>query len=99
LTPTPFSQQHPWPPRQRPSDPALQSVSLQHTVPLGHSVQMPMPEQQTSKPVQKGVPGVHVPFWQVSGLVHVPALHGVPSGAGGLEQVPVVGSQVPAVWH
>src|SRR5262245_14070337 len=36
------------------------------------------------------------PAWQVSPLVHALAsLHGVPFGAGGLEQVPVIGSQTP----
>jgi len=45
---------------------------------------------------ETGVPGVHVPDKQVSPVVHTsPALHPVPSGAVGLEQVPAVGSQVP----
>jgi hypothetical protein len=36
---------------------------------------------------------VQVPFWQV------PPGQAVPSGAGGLEHCPVVGSQVPARWQ
>jgi hypothetical protein len=28
-----------------------------------------------------------------------PSLHAVASGAFGFEQIPVVGSHVPAVWH
>lgn len=46
------------------------------------------------------VPPVHTPAWQVS--VWVQALlseQDVPSAFAGLEQTPVAGSQVPAVWH
>src|SRR5439155_9101147 len=43
---------------------------------------------------------VQAPLWQTSLLVQaLPSLHGVPLGAAGLEQVPVAGSQVPAVWQ
>src|SRR5205809_53173 len=43
---------------------------------------------------------VHVPAWQVSVRVQaVPSLRAAPSGFGGLEQVPVAGSQLPAAWH
>ena len=38
--------------------------------------------------------------WQLSAVVHaLPSLHAVPFAAGGFEQVPVAGSQVPAAWH
>src|SRR5439155_394205 len=47
-----------------------------------------------------GFAPVHVPAWQVSVRVHaLPSSHAVPLGFAGLEQVPVVGSQVPASWH
>ena len=43
---------------------------------------------------------VQAPFWQVSMRVQAsPSEQAVPSGRGGLEQTPVVGSQVPAAWH
>jgi hypothetical protein len=42
----------------------------------------------------------HAPASQPSVCVHAfPSLHGVPSAFDGFEQVPVAGSQVPAVWH
>jgi hypothetical protein len=47
-----------------------------------------------------GLLPVHVPFWHVSVFVHaLPSLQVVPLAATGLEQVPVPGSQVPAVWQ
>src|SRR5439155_13836728 len=46
-----------------------------------------------------GLP-TQLPLWQVSVCVQaLPSLHGVPSVAVGLEQLPVAGSHVPAVWH
>ena len=43
---------------------------------------------------------VHTPLWHASGDVQTLASsHAVPSGLGGFEQSPVVGSQVPASWH
>jgi hypothetical protein len=43
---------------------------------------------------------VHVPLWQESVWVHAfPSLHVAPLAAAGFEQVPLVGSQVPATWH
>jgi len=46
------------------------------------------------------VPGVQLPDWQVSELVHVlPSLHVVPSASTGFEQVPVLGLQLPVPWH
>jgi hypothetical protein len=43
---------------------------------------------------------VHVPLWQASVVVQAfPSLHVVPFTTVGFEQAPVVGLQVPAVWH
>jgi hypothetical protein len=48
----------------------------------------------------RGGPGTQVPPLQVSVVVQaLPSLQDVPFVAGGLEQVPVGGSQVPATWH
>jgi hypothetical protein len=45
-------------------------------------------------------PAVHVPLWHVSFTEqNRPSLQLVPFGAGGFEQVPVPGLQVPATWH
>jgi hypothetical protein len=47
-----------------------------------------------------GLVPVHVPFWHESVCVHaLPSLHGVPFAAAGLEQAPVLGLHVPAVWQ
>jgi hypothetical protein len=47
-----------------------------------------------------GFDPVHVPLWHVSDCVHaLPSLHAVPFAAFGLVQAPVLGLQVPAVWH
>jgi hypothetical protein len=47
-----------------------------------------------------GLVPVHVPFWQVSVCVQaLPSLQLAPSGAFGFEHRPVVGSQVPTLWH
>ena len=47
-----------------------------------------------------GVPGVHTPPWHISApLQALPSLQLVPSDTGGFEQVPVAGSQVPALWQ
>jgi hypothetical protein len=56
---------------------------------------------QASAAVQvTGMPAVQAPPWQVSPVVHLsPALQGLPSEAGGFEQAPVAGSQLPTVWH
>jgi hypothetical protein len=43
---------------------------------------------------------VHVPPWQLSVWVHaLPSLQGVLFGFEGLEQTPVIVSQVPTSWH
>jgi hypothetical protein len=47
-----------------------------------------------------GDPPVHWPPWHWSTAVHLlPSSQLAPSGLLGLEQVPVPGLQVPAVWH
>jgi hypothetical protein len=47
-----------------------------------------------------GLVPVHAPSSHTSTWVHAsPSLHVVPSGAFGLEQAPVDGSQDPAAWH
>ena len=46
------------------------------------------------------VPGMQTPLVHESFCVHaLPSSQVVPSVTGGLEQVPVAGSQVPAWWH
>jgi len=46
------------------------------------------------------VPPLHTPFLHVLPEVHIfPSSQLVPSGLAGFEHMPVVGSQVPAVWH
>src|SRR5947208_3539351 len=47
-----------------------------------------------------GLAPTQAPAWQVSVCVQaLPSSHGAPLSLAGLLQVPVVGSQVPAVWH
>src|SRR5213083_2475679 len=47
-----------------------------------------------------GLAPTQAPAWQVSVRVQAsPSSHGAPLSLAGLLQVPVVGSQVPAVWH
>jgi hypothetical protein len=47
-----------------------------------------------------GFDPVQTPAWQVSVCVQaLPSLQAVPLAAGGLEQTPVEGLQVPATWH
>ena len=47
-----------------------------------------------------GLDPVHVPLWQLSVSVHAfPSLQLVPFVAVGFEHAPVLGLQVPAVWH
>jgi hypothetical protein len=47
-----------------------------------------------------GFDPVQIPDWHVSVCVHaLPSLHAVPFDFDGLEQIPVDGSHVPAVWH
>jgi hypothetical protein len=43
---------------------------------------------------------VQAPAWQVSVCVQaLPSVQATPSATGGLEQTPVVASQLPAAWH
>src|SRR5207244_3270308 len=47
-----------------------------------------------------GLLPVHTPLWQVSVWVQaLPSLQALPLAFAGFEHVPVVGAQVPAVWH
>jgi hypothetical protein len=47
-----------------------------------------------------GFDPVHAPAWHESARVHaLPSLHASPFGLLGFEQDPVLGLQVPAVWH
>ena len=47
-----------------------------------------------------GLLPTQVPAWQVSVCVQMlPSMQWVPSGAFGVEQTPVDGSQLPATWH
>ena len=47
-----------------------------------------------------GVPGVHVPVWQVSAPLHwSPSEQEAPLGLAGFEHWPLDGSQEPASWH
>src|SRR5689334_18025401 len=46
------------------------------------------------------VPSWHMPFRQLSPVVHaLLSLHSVPSAFFGFEHIPVAGSHVPALWH
>src|SRR3989442_537182 len=56
---------------------------------------------QWSEAVQsRGLLPVHTPLWQVSVCVQaLPSLQVLPLAFAGFEHVPVVGLQVPAVWH
>lgn len=46
------------------------------------------------------VPPVQVPAWQASPVVHaLPSVQVAPLGAVGFEQLPLAGSQTPAMWH
>ena len=97
-----------------PSTPAGVQVPPWH-VPPEHGVpsgavgfeQVPVPELHVparwhgSEAVQvTGLLPVQAPPWQVSVCVHaLPSLHAVPSVTVGLEQLPELGSHVPAAWH
>ena len=49
---------------------------------------------------QLGVPGEQVPARHASPVVHeLPSSHADPLAFAGLEQAPVAGSHVPALWH
>src|SRR6058998_324237 len=88
---------------------AVQALPSSHAVPSGlagleHApvagLQVPASWHWSSAVQATGFAPVHAPAWQVSGRVHaLPSSHAVPLGFAGLEQVPVVESQVPASWH
>src|SRR5438128_1184987 len=85
---------------------ALASLQL---VPLGLAGLLQAPDAGLQTPAvwhwsaavhTTGLAPTQAPAWQVSLCVHALAsLQLVPLGLAGLLQVPVVGSQVPAVWH
>jgi hypothetical protein len=62
--------------------------------------QVPAPWQESVAAQVLAVPGVQVPFVQTSPVVQaLPSEQVTPFGAAGFEQVPLVGSQTPAIWH
>jgi len=95
--------------------PAKQASNRVHALPSSHELPSGDTGLEQAPVVGSQVPGrwqvslgmqttqlepKQTPAWQVSSAVHaLPSLHGVPLGAGGLEQAPVVGSHVPATWH
>jgi hypothetical protein len=84
----------------------VHALASLHAVPLGAlgfehvpvaGLQVPTTWQESCALHCTGLAPVQVPAWQVSLCVQALAsLHAVPSATGGLEQVPVVGLQVPA---
>ena len=97
---------------QRPdaqASPVEQAFPSSQVVPSARtgSVQVPVAGWQTPAPWQAPVEGQvfaaplpQTPAWQDSPVVQLlPSLQVVPSAATGFEQVPEVGSQVPAAWH
>jgi hypothetical protein len=48
---------------------------------------------------ETGVPAQTPPVQTSFCVCGLPSLHGVPFGADGFEQVPLVGSHVPGEWH
>jgi hypothetical protein len=88
------------------SCPGVQTLPSLQLVPLGlGGLHMPvMGSQLFWQFVGAGqvlaMPARHVPVWQLSPTVHrLPSSQGVPLSLDGLVQVPVIGLQVPAVWH
>jgi hypothetical protein len=74
------------------------TVGLEHAPVLGSHV--PGTWHWSSAVQVTGLDPMHVPLSHVSVCVHAsPSLQVVPFAAVGLEQTPVVGSQVPATWH
>jgi len=58
------------------------------------------PSTRTFRELVAPVPPVQAPFWQLSPLVQtLPSLQADPFALFGLEQIPVEGAHVPAVWH
>src|SRR2546430_123368 len=63
-------------------------------------LQVPAVWQESCAAHVTGFAPVQAPAWQVSVCVQAsPSWQAVPSAAGGFEQAPVAGLQVPAVWQ
>jgi hypothetical protein len=68
-------------------------------VPLAGS-QVPAEWQESDAVQTFAVPPEQAPAWQVSPVVHaLPSVQVAPLGAVGFEQLPLAGSQTPAMWH
>src|SRR5439155_513788 len=82
---------------------ALQEVALAEAgleqVPVG-GLQLPAAWHWSEAEQTTGLAPTQAPPWQVSVRVQtVPSLQAVPLALAGLEQVPVMGLQLPAAWH
>jgi hypothetical protein len=87
----------------------LHTVASLQAVPFGlagfeqvpvEGLQVPASWQVSDATQTTGFAPVQVPAWQVSAWVQaLLSEHVVPSGLAGFEQVPLVGLQVPALWH
>ena len=87
----------------------VQALPSLHAVPLAllGLEHIPVTESQTpaswhwsSAEHTTGLAPVQVPVWQVSDCVQaLPSLHAVPLALFGLEHIPVMVLQVPALWH
>jgi hypothetical protein len=76
----------------------LVAVGFEHAPVLG--LQVPATWHWSLAVHVTGLAPVQVPLWHVSVSVHaLPSLQVVPFDAVGLEQVPLLGLQVPATWH
>jgi hypothetical protein len=99
------------PPRQVPAwqlSATVQALPSLQVVPSGAGgLVQPMGARQTPATWQAssgrhttGLVPTQVPAWQLSVCVQMlPSMQWVPSGAFGVEQTPVDGSQLPATWH
>jgi len=81
--------------------PAAQVWQLAPVAPVGQVQKEPLEPKAQEPPFKQGFPTpVHTPAWQVSVSVQaLPSSHAAPLVRVGLEQRPVLGSQVPAAWH
>jgi hypothetical protein len=86
----------------------VQALPSSHWVPLSAGfeqvplagLQVPTPWHWSAAIHVTGLEPLQDPDWQVSVSVHLsPSLHAVPLAALGFEQLPLVGSHVPATWH
>ena len=100
------------PPEQVPAwqvSPVVQELPSLQVVPLATTglVQLPLVGSQTPAVWQAsvaaqvfGLPPTQAPAWQESTVVQgLLSLQAVPLETGGLVQLPVVASQIPAAWH